>query len=41
MDTENLTLRDKIQIVDVTARIAVSMFLAFAAVAEIIVVVIR
>jgi hypothetical protein len=41
MDTENLTWRDKLQIVDVTARIAVSMFLAFAAVAEIIVVVIR
>ena len=41
MDTDNLTWRDKVQIIDTTARIALSMFLAFAAVAEIIVVVIR
>jgi hypothetical protein len=38
MDTQNLTWHDKIRIVDITARIAVSMFLAFAAVAELIVV---
>lgn len=38
METENLTWRDKLRILDVSARIAVAMFLACAAVSEIVVV---
>lgn len=39
MNTSNLTWKDKMAIVDLTARIAFSMFLACAALAELIVVV--
>jgi hypothetical protein len=37
MDTENLTWRDKVAIVDVTARIAAGMFLAVAVFCELLV----
>ena len=36
MDTADLTWRDKIAIIDVTARIAVSMFLAVVAFCELL-----
>jgi hypothetical protein len=39
MDTENLTWRDKVAIMDVTARIALGMFLALAVFCELLVVV--
>ena len=38
MDTSDLTLRDKVAILDVTARIAVSMLLVLVAVSELLVV---
>lgn len=41
MDTSNLTWRDKVAILDVTARIAAGMFLTFAAFSQLIVLVIR
>ena len=39
MDTSNLTWRDKLRILDVTARIAVTMFLFTVAVSQLVVVV--
>ncbi len=41
MDTSNLTWRDKVAILDVTARIAAGMFLSIALFSELVVVVIR
>ena len=39
MDTQNLTWYDKLRIVDITARVAVSMFLVVAAISQVVVVV--
>jgi hypothetical protein len=40
MDTVDLTWRDKLRIIDITARVAASMFLAVAAVSQLVVVVV-
>lgn len=39
MDTSNLTWRDKVAILDITARIAAGMFLTVAAFCELLIVV--